>query len=257
MSDNSSHTPVTVEGKSAVVIGGTSGIGKAIAMAFARDGADVLATSRDKSKVAATAEKLADLGSMTAEVTCDVRKADSLKKLHKTALEKFNHVDILVNSAGIAATGSLTDISENDWENDIDVFLSGVFRVSQLFAREMDSGSIINVSSMSADQARKNRISYCAAKAGVNGFTRAAAADAAPDIRINAIAPGFTKTPATEGAYEAGTGKRDAIDRRSPMPRAASPNEIAGAAIYLGSDASSFTTGEVITIDGGFDVASV
>lgn len=255
MSDHESQ--VTVEDKSAVVIGGTSGIGRGITLAFARDGADVIASSTDETKVAETAEELRDIGVATAEITCDVRNTDSLATLQETALNEFGHVDVLVNSAGIAATGSLTDISDADWENDIDVFLSGVFRASKLFASEMDAGSIVNISSMSADQARKERVSYCAAKAGVNGFTRAAAADMAPDVRVNAIAPGFVETPATAGAYEAGTEKREALDRRSPVPRPASPDEIAGAAIYLASDASSFTTGEILRVDGGFDPASV
>lgn len=255
MSDYKSQ--VTVKDKSAVVIGGTSGIGKEIALAFARDGADVIASSTDETKVAETATELREIGAATTEVTCDVRDTDSLTTLHETALNEFNHVDILVNSAGIAAIGSLTDISEADWTNDIDVVLSGVFRASKLFASGMDAGSIINISSMSADQARKERVSYCAAKAGVNGFTRAAAADMAPDVRVNAIAPGFVETPATVGAYEAGTKKRVAIDRRSPVPRPASPDEIAGAAIYLASDAASFTTGEVLRIDGAFDPASI
>jgi NAD(P)-dependent dehydrogenase (short-subunit alcohol dehydrogenase family) len=253
----SEYPPVTVTDKSAVVIGGTSGIGKAIALGFAEEGADVIATSTSESKVAETTAEIAEIGVETAEVTANVRDRESLVTLRDTAFETFGHVDVLINSAGIAAMGSLTDLDEDDWDRDIDVFLTGVFRASQLFAREMESGSIINVSSMSAEQARKERISYCSAKAGVNGFTRAAAADMAPDVRVNAISPGFVRTPATEGAYEPGTEKSEAIARRSPIARAADPEEITGAAIYLASDAASFTTGEILTVDGGFDSSSV
>lgn len=257
MGEQYAHTPVTVDGKSAVVIGGTSGIGRAIALGFATEGADVIATSRDESKVEAVTEELEELGATTAAVTCDVRDPESLSDLHDTARETLGHVDVLVNSAGTVARDALTELSEDDWARDIDVLLTGIYRASKTFARDMDSGSIINISSMSADQAREKRTPYCSGKAGVNGFTRAAAADLAPEIRVNAIAPGFVKTPITQGAYDEGTELREIIEQRSPMPRVATPDEIVGTAIYLASDAASFTTGEVITVDGGYSPASI
>lgn len=248
-----SKPTVTVADKTAVVIGGTSGIGRAIARDFAVDGADVIATSRSEDLVADAAAELREVGATTAEVTCDVTDAESIKNLHEVAEETFGGVDILVNSAGAVATAGITEMSGEDWERDIDVCLTGVFRSCQIFGREMDEGSIINISSMSADQSREERPSYCAAKSGVNGLTRAASADLAPDIRVNAIAPGFVKTEMAGPKLEEGSAFRETVDARTPMGRVATPDEISGAVIYLGSDAASFTTGEIITIDGGYD----
>jgi NAD(P)-dependent dehydrogenase (short-subunit alcohol dehydrogenase family) len=135
----------------------------------------------------------------------------------------------------------------------MDVFLKGTFRACQIFAQAMDSGSIINISSMSADQIRECRPAYCAAKSGVNGLTRAASVDLAPEIRVNAIAPGFVKTRATKERLSNGSDFRETIDDRTPLDRVADPQEIGGIAIYLASDAASFTTGEIVTVDGGYD----
>lgn len=257
MPDEYTHTPVTVVGKSAVVIGGTSGIGRAIALGFATEGADVVASSRDESRVDDVTRELEELGATTAAITCDVRETDDVRELVDVAFETMGDVDVLVNCAGVVSRDHLTELDEKTWNRDVDVLLSGVYRACKHFAREMDRGSIVNISSMSAEQAREKRTAYCAGKAGLDGFTRAAAADLAPEIRVNGIAPGFVETPITEGAYDEGTEKREIIDRRSPIPRVASPNEIVGAAIYLASDAASFTTGEIVRIDGGYSPASI
>lgn len=248
-----SAATVTVKGKNAVVIGGTSGIGRAIAHDFAKDGADVVATSRDPESVAETAAELHELGATTTEVTCDVTEHESIEALYEATSDALGGVDILVNSAGAVAQASITEMDESDWARDIDVCLTGVFRACQVFGREMDTGSIVNISSMSADQSREERPSYCAAKSGVNGLTRAASADLAPDVRVNAIAPGFVKTEMAGPKLEEGSAFRETVDARTPMGRVATPDEISGAAIYLGSDAASFTTGEIITVDGGYD----
>lgn len=256
MTPNTSPT-VSVDGKSAVVIGGTRGIGRAIAKAFAADGADVVATSRDEDAVETAANELRDLGATTTEVTCDISDRTSVENLYTAAEDTLGDVDVLVNSAGAVAQNSLEEMSEDEWSHDIEVDLTGVFRACQVFGRVMKDGSIVNISSMSADQAREERPSYCAAKSGVNGLTRAAAADLAPDVRVNAIAPGFVKTEMAGAKLEDGSDFRAHIDARTPMERVATPDEIAGAAVYLASDAASFTTGEVITVDGGYDSSSV
>ncbi|GAB6878178.1 SDR family NAD(P)-dependent oxidoreductase [Halorubrum gandharaense] len=244
---------VNVGNRSAVVIGGTSGIGRAIALAFAEDGADVVATSRDEDRVAETAAELRELGAATTEVTCDVRDDDSIERLYDAAEEAMGEVDVLVNSAGAVARAAVSEMSDEQWETDIDVGLTGVFRACREFGRRMDEGAIVNISSMSAGQAREDRPAYCAAKSGVNGLTRAAAADLAPEIRVNAIEPGFVKTPMAAGAFDEGTEIRESIDERTPMERVATPDEIAGAAVYLASEAASFTTGEMIKVDGAYD----
>lgn len=250
---DSIHKTVSVSNKVAVVIGGTSGIGRAIALAFADDGADVVATSRSEDKVEKAAEEIRNRGADTIEVTCDVGSMDAVERLYERVSVELGDVDILVNSAGSVAKASISEMDSEDWERDIDINLSGVFRACQVFGREMKSGSIINISSMSAGQAREQRPAYCAAKSGVNGLTRAAAADLGPEIRVNAIEPGFVETPLAGDAFAEGTDLREQIDDRTPLERVAQPDEIAGAAVYLGSDAASFTTGETIKIDGGYD----
>ena len=250
-------TSVTVADKRAVVIGGTSGIGRAIALAYAEDGADVIATSRDREKTDAVTTELRERGADTTAITTDVRDPDSVEALRDAAVDRFGGVDVLVNSAGTVTRATVTEMTDDEWERDIDVCLTGVFRAIRLFARRMDAGSVVNISSMSAWQARERRAAYCSAKSGVNGLTRAAAADLGPEIRVNAIAPGFIQTPITEGAFDEGTELRSRIDERTPMERIGQPEEIAGAAIYLGSDAASFTTGEVLTVDGGYHDGAV
>lgn len=247
------HGYVNVRDRSAVVIGGTSGIGRAIALAFADDGADVVASSRDETKVAETAAELRERGAATTEVTCDVRDGDAIERLYDEALDAMGDVDVLVNSAGTVQRAAVDEMTDEQWETDIDVGLTGVFRACREFGRRMDDGAIVNISSMSAGQAREERPAYCAAKSGVNGLTRSAAADLAPAIRVNAIEPGFVKTPMAAGAFDEGTEVRAAIDERTPMERVATPEEIAGAAVYLASDAASFTTGETIKVDGAYD----
>lgn len=256
MTDADTQT-VSVGNKNAVVIGGTSGIGRAIALAFADDGADVVATSRHEDAVKSTADELQSRGANTASVTCDVREMDSIENLYDVASAELGEIDVLVNSAGSVAKAPITEMGEEDWARDIDTNLTGVFRACQVFGREMESGSIINISSMSAGQAREQRPAYCAAKSGVNGLTRAAAADLGPEIRVNAIEPGFVETPLAGDAFAEGTDLRAEIDERTPLERVSQPDEIAGAAVYLASDAASFTTGETLKVDGGYDDSSL
>ncbi|EMA54444.1 SDR family NAD(P)-dependent oxidoreductase [Halococcus salifodinae] len=253
----SEATPaVGVEDRSAVVIGGTTGIGRAIALAFAETGADVIATSRSEDSVESVAAELRERGATTTEVTCDVRNRESIERLCEVAEDTFGSVNLLVNSAGSVAQASVVEMTEEEWERDIDVCLTGVFHACQVFGRAMTEGSIVNVSSMSAGQAREERPAYCAAKSGVNGLTRAAAADLAPEIRVNAIAPGFVKTPLAGEKLEDGSEFRETVDERTPMGRVAAPEEIAGSVIHLTSDTASFTTGQVLTVDGGYDISA-
>ncbi|MDS0222361.1 SDR family oxidoreductase [Haloarcula sp. S1AR25-5A] len=256
MTDSATPT-VSVEDKNAVVIGGTSGIGRAIALAFANDGANVVASSRDEEAVEAMAAELRSHGAETVAVTCDVREMASIERLYTEAAAELGDIDILVNSAGSVGKAPITEMESEEWDLDIDTNLTGVFRACQVFGREMDTGSIINISSMSAGQAREQRPAYCAAKSGVNGLTRSAAADLGPEIRVNAIEPGFVETPLAGDAFEKGTELRAKIDERTPLERVAQPDEIAGAAVYLASDAASFTTGETLKIDGGYDDSSL
>jgi NAD(P)-dependent dehydrogenase (short-subunit alcohol dehydrogenase family) len=251
------ESTIDVTGQTVVIIGGTSGIGLEIGRAFAREGADVVATSRSAEKVEDAADELRELGAETVEVTCNVRELESIENLCETVEAELGQPDVLVNSAGSVAASPVTEMSEDEWAQDIDVCLSGVFRATKVFGRAMDEGSIVNISSMSARQSREARAGYVSAKAGLNGLTRATSADLAPDIRVNAIAPGFVKTELAGPKLEDGSEFREGVDERTPMERVATPDEISGAALYLASDAASFTTGEIITIDGGYDRSSV
>lgn len=246
------HEPVTVEGKRAVVIGGTSGIGEAIALGFAAEGADVIATSRSREKVASTTEAIRDRGGETTEVTCDVTDRESIEALGERATSALGGVDAVVNSQGAIARRRVDEVTEDEWRRVLDVALDGTYRSMQVFGRRMAAGSVVNISSLTARLALTDAAAYSAAKGGVNALTRAAAKEFAPDIRVNAIAPGFVITPQNESTYAEGTEKRERIDRRTPMGRVAERAEIVGAAIYLASDAASYTTGEIVTVDGGF-----
>ncbi|MFC6838086.1 SDR family NAD(P)-dependent oxidoreductase [Halomarina ordinaria] len=248
-----SHTPVTVEDKRAVVVGGTSGIGQAIALGFAAEGADVVATSRDEAKVEETAHAIEQRGVETARVTCDVTDGDSLARVRETVTDELGGVDVVVASQGAISRASVRDISDDEWSFVTDVALDGVRRVTQTFAPALDDGgSVVNISSLSARLAMADLPAYSAAKGGVEAFTRASAKELAPDVRVNAIAPGFVITPQNAETYADGTEKRARIDERTPLGRVARREEIVGAAVYLASDAASFVTGEVVTVDGGF-----
>ncbi|WP_226007021.1 SDR family NAD(P)-dependent oxidoreductase [Natrinema salinisoli] len=247
------HSPVTVADKRAVVVGGTSGIGQAIALGFAEEGADVIATSRNETNVDETASEIEDRGVETTRITCDVTEPDSLERVRETAVDELGGIDTVVASQGAISRASVRNISDDEWDFVTDVALDGVRRVTQTFAPAMEAGgSIVNISSIAARLAMADLPAYTAAKGGVDAFTRASSKELAPDIRVNAIAPGFVITPQNAETYAEGTEKRDRIDRRTSLGRVAEREEIVGAAIFLASDAASFVTGEVLTVDGGF-----
>lgn len=247
------HTPVSVEGKRAVVIGGTSGIGRAIALGFAADGAEaVAATSRTPERVDETAAAVRERGAESLDLTCDVSDRESLAALADGMDEAFGGVDVLVNSPSAIARESVRNVTETEWRDVLDVQLDGVYRAIQVFAERMESGSVVNVASLASVLALPELSAYSAAKGGVDALTRAAAKDLAPEIRVNAIRPGFFITEQTREAYAEGTDRHREVTGRSMIPRFGDPSELAGAAVYLASDAASYTTGEVLTVDGGF-----
>lgn len=246
------HTPVTVEGKRAVVIGGTSGIGRAIARGFAADGADVVASSRSADDVAETAGNLRELGAKTVERTCDVTERGTLADLRDATIDALGGVDVLVTSQSYIARSSLTGGTEKEWERVFDVQLDGTYRAAQVFAERMDEGAIVPISSISNGLSIPNLVPYTTAKGGIDAFTRVAAAELGPEIRVNAIRPGFVRTEQTGGTYDEGTERHAEIVRRTTNGRLADPDEIVGAAIYLASDAAGYTNGTVLTVDDGF-----
>ncbi|WP_242695498.1 SDR family NAD(P)-dependent oxidoreductase [Halomontanus rarus] len=250
------HSPVTVAGKTAVVVGATSGIGRAIALGFAEDGADVVATSRSSDRVERTAEELRERGADTLEITCDVTERDDIVALRDAVLEEFGGIDVLVYSPSYIARESVLEVTDEQWEDVFDVQLKGAYRATQLFAREMDEGAIVHIASASAETAIPNLAAYSTAKGGIDAFTRVAAEELGPEIRVNAIRPGFVVTEQTQGTYTDGEPRFETIKDRTTQGRLGRPEEMVGAVIYLASDAAGYTTGEIVTVDDGFIAAT-
>ena len=203
--DSYEHTPISVAGKRVVVVGGTSGIGQAIALGFASEGADVVATSRREDAVAETAAAIEGRGADTLRVTCDVTEPDTLEALREETVDAFEGIDVVVASQGTISRRSVRGVEEADWNGVTDVTLDGVRRLTQAILPAMDEGgSIINVSSLAARLALANAPAYSAAKGGVEAFTRASAKELGAEIRVNAIAPGFVITPQNAETYPKG-----------------------------------------------------
>ncbi|HEV2326775.1 MAG TPA: glucose 1-dehydrogenase [Terracidiphilus sp.] len=249
-----------LSGKCAVVVGGTSGLGQAIAIAFAEAGANVVAASRRKAEVDRTARDIEKLGRKTLRLGADVCSRESLQKLHDDVLSHFGRVDILVNSAGITARRPTIDFSEEDWCNVLNVNLNGTFRACQIFGKTMlkqKSGAIINVASLATFVAFRDVAAYSVSKAGVGALTKSLAVEwAQSGIRVNAVAPGVFPTEMNVELIQ-GTDRGKELLMRTPMGRYGTPAEVAGAAIFLASDAASFVNGEILTVDGGFLASGV
>jgi NAD(P)-dependent dehydrogenase (short-subunit alcohol dehydrogenase family) len=243
-----------LKGKAAVVIGGTSGIGRAIALALAEAGAEVSATSRRSDQVEVVAQEIEKLGRRTLRATSDVAERASIEKLLDTCVGVFGKVDILVNSAGITKRAPTLDFSEQDWNRIIDTNLSGTLRACQVFGRHMierRNGAIVNIASVGSDVALYEVAAYSASKAAVSSLTQSLAIEwARYGVRVNAIAPGVVPTPLNQKLLD-GTARGQEWLIRIPMHRFGKPEEIAGAAVFLASDAASYVTGEILRVDGG------
>ena len=256
MASDGNGNIVSVVDKTAVVIGGTSGIGRGIARGFAEDGADVIASSRTPDRVAAVADELRDHGAETAALTCDATDAASVEALRDEVLDTFGQIDILVYAPSYIARQGVMDVEPDEWESVFDVQLTGALRATQCFASEMDTGSIIHIASASVFCTIPNVAAYACAKGGLDVLIRMAARELGPAIRVNGIRPGFIQSEQTEGTYTPGTPRFDEIARRTTNGRLGTPDELVGCAILLGSDATSYLTGEIITIDDGFIAAT-
>lgn len=251
---------VEIKGKSVVVIGGTSGIGHAIAIGMAEAGADVAATSRRIDEVEATARRIENVGRRTFRTTSDVTDRASLEKLLAVALKEFGKVDILVNSAGRIKRDATLDFSESEWDAILDTNLTGVLRASQIFGRHMIErryGCIINMASLGTFVGLFEATAYCASKAAVGSLTRCLAIEwAQHGIRVNAIAPGVIHTPLNEKMIM-GTPRGREFLVRTPAKRFGSPQDLVGAAIFLASDSASYVNGEILRVDGGMLASGV
>jgi NAD(P)-dependent dehydrogenase (short-subunit alcohol dehydrogenase family) len=240
-------------GRVAVVTGGSRGLGREIVLAFARAGADVVVTSRKLDACEAVAREVeAETGRRAVPVGCHVGQWDALPGLVDAAYAAFGKVDILVNNAGMSPVyDRVENVSEALYDKVFAVNLKGPFRLSALFGARMTAGaggSIINVSSVGSIRPTGDIIPYAAAKAGLNAMTIAFAHALGPKVRVNCIMPGSFLTDATRG-WDMEAFNRHA--QRFALRRAGDPSEIVGAALYLASDASSYTTGAILTVHGG------
>jgi NAD(P)-dependent dehydrogenase (short-subunit alcohol dehydrogenase family) len=243
----------SLAGKCAVVVGGTSGIGRAISIGLAAAGANVVASSRSKEAVETVAKELEGYGRRTLCITSEVLNRDSLQELHDSVLSNFGRIDILVNSAGITKRIPTLDCSEELWESIMDVNLNGTLRACQIFGKTMlkqEKGRIINIASLATFVAFHEVAAYGASKAAVGALTRSLAVEWAPyGVCVNAIAPGIFPTDLNRELLDSPRGRE--LIMRTPMARFGTVDEVAGTAVFLASDESAFTTGQIIAVDGG------
>jgi NAD(P)-dependent dehydrogenase (short-subunit alcohol dehydrogenase family) len=249
-----------LDGKVAVVIGGSSGIGRTLARGLAEAGADVVPSARRLELVNTAADEIESLGRRSLRVSCDVTDRESLVQVLQASVQTLGKVDILINAAGFNQRAPTLDFPDADWDRLIDTNLTGTLRACQVFGRHMIErgyGRIINVASMGSFLALYEVTAYCASKAGVASLTKSLAIEwARHGVCVNAIAPGYFSTPLTEKLLT-GTPRGQEVLIRTPMRRYGELEELIGAAVFLASDAASFVTGTLLAVDGGYLASGV
>lgn len=240
-----------LDGRCAVITGGAAGIGLACAGLLVERGARVVLLDRDPAVV----EIAAGLGTAHIGLRVDLRQIDQITRTIDTVVDRFKRIDYLVNSAGVAVLDKALDVTENAWDTTLAINLKASFFVAQACARHMlaqGGGRIVNLASQAAVIGLDRHVAYCASKAAVVGMTKVLAMEWAPHINVNAISPTIVETALGKKAWAGDLGKRARL--QIPAGRFAQPEEIAGLALYLLSDAASMITGENVVIDGGYSI---
>lgn len=244
-----------LKNKVAIVTGSTSGMGKATAILFAREGAKVVITGRNEERAKAVVEQIKSEGFEAMYIIVDTSKVEDAKMLIDKTMEQYGTVDILFNNAGSLSVTPLKDVSLNEWESVFNVNLTSALYLTQLVAPIMKAkgnGVIINTSSVAGFNAHYGFAAYVSSKHAMNGLTKSMAWELGPEIRVNAIAPGLIHTAMVDSI--GGLDAVSALIEGSPLKRAGKPEDIASVALFLASDDSSFIDGQIIRVDGGIEV---
>jgi NAD(P)-dependent dehydrogenase (short-subunit alcohol dehydrogenase family) len=251
---------LNLTGRVAVVVGATSGIGRAIAVGLAEHGADVVPTGRRRDLLNAVCREIEAAGGQTLCHPSDVRNRDSLATLRDAVLERFGRIDILVNAAGYTFRAPTVEVCDTKWSTLLDTNLTGALRTAQIFHGPLKAngrGRVINIASLGSFLAFHEVAAYCAAKSALLSLTRSLACEWAQDgISVNAIAPGVFPTDLNSQLVN-GNGRGQEMLMRTPMRRFGRPEELVGTAVLLASDGATFLTGQCIAVDGGYLASGV
>ena len=236
----------------ALVTGAAQGIGKAVALLLARNGADIVVSDINLEKAEETAKEVQVLGRKALAIKVDVAKSNDVDKMVQAILAQFGHIDILINNAGIARDKLILRMTEEDWDVVLNINLKGTFNCTKAVVRHMSkqkSGKIVNIASVVGEMGNAGQGNYAASKAGVIGFTKTIAREFAQrGINVNVIAPGYIETPMTEALPDK---VKEDLKRLIPMDRLGKPEDVAEAVLFLVSESANYITGQVLNVNGG------